>query len=412
VSGFSHYLQLPRLHLDTGKDIRLLYTVRFIVELAARLASFYVPIFLFQLGNDQVLPFLHQLEPLQQGMVLIGMFYIVFRITTVVTMPLVGILFKRTSVSFGLTFSHFLMIVVLLSLAQARTWPYLLLVAAIANGIYASLFWISFHTLLSKNTLKNHLGEDLGLLQVGMQLVNMLGPALGGVIIVTLGYPVLFFLAVALLLVSSIISFFLTPVKMKVAFSFKAVGKLFFTTDFSTQSVAFVGRYINDAVILLWPLYMYFFLGSADRVGYFYSLAFLMAMMLSMVFGFYIDHTKGKQSFWSSGGILSLLWMVRGALFSIWSLAVVDALDKLVSNFHWLFYDALVYRSSKSTEPVIFFMAREIFISMGAVIFWVVFIGLFVWTTQGWWSLFALAAAGTLLSVLVNDTLHRYGESS
>jgi MFS family permease len=300
----------------------------------------------------------------------------------------------------------------MLTLFQAEQWPYILFVTALLNGTYISLFWVSFQTILSRNALKSNLGEDLGLIQIGMQLTNMLGPAFGGVVIVTMGYQVVFALALVLCIVSMIVSLLIKPVKLTVDLSMAALRTLLQSTDFSYQGISFTGRYLNDAVVLLWPLYIFLFLGAVDKVGYLYSLSFLLAMLLSLVFGVYIDHTKSKRSFMSSGGILSLLWFVRGWVFSIWGFALVDAVEKLVANFHWLFYDALMYRSSKSTEPVLYFMAREAVISCCAVVFWSSFILLFVYTADGWWSLFVLAAVGTLLSVLSSDTLHKYGRTS
>ena len=87
---------------------------------------------------------------------------------------------------------------------------------------------------------------------------------------------------------------------------------------------------------------------------------------------------------------------------AIWSIAVVDTLDKLTANFHWLFFETLVLRRSQGSQIFSYFVYREVIISAAAVIFWLIVL-LLVLAASGWQGLFIIAALGVLFSLLVSD---------
>ena len=153
----------------------------------------------------------------------------------------------------------------------------------------------------------------------------------------------------------------------------------------------------------LWPIYVFLFLNRVDRVGWLYSLSFLLAMLLSILMGIYIDHSRHRRSFLVSGGVLSLLWIIRANVWSIWGMALVDAADRLIGNFHWLWYDTLLYRTGQTHHAWWYFTVRELVISLTGVVFWLA-VGLtFILIENAWLGLFGLAAVGVLLSALMSD---------
>jgi hypothetical protein len=125
--------------------------------------------------------------------------------------------------------------------------------------------------------------------------------------------------------------------------------------------------------------------------------------VLSFAVGFYIDHTKSKRPFFASGAVLSLLWMARMHIWSFWHIAVINIIDKLTGDFHWLFYDTAFMRRGKGSQAFSFFVYREVIISISALIFWSLVVGLFTTVASGWTGLFVLASVGVLLTVLIKE---------
>jgi len=107
--------------------------------------------------------------------------------------------------------------------------------------------------------------------------------------------------------------------------------------------------------------------------------------------------------------VLTILWLARTQVLSIVSIALIDVVDRLTSNFHWLFYDMVLIRRSKGSNALSYFVYREMILNATAMLFWTVFMGFFVFD-YGWNSLFLFAAVGVGLSLLVKDKEKIYVE--
>jgi hypothetical protein len=115
-------------------------------------------------------------------------------------------------------------------------------------------------------------------------------------------------------------------------------------------------------------------------------------MILSLFIGAKLDKREHKRPFFISGGLLSLLWVIRSQIIGYWSIALVDAFDKLTGSFHWLFFDRVLISRGKGREAFSYFIYREIIISVTVVVFW----------PLEWKGLFIMAAVGVLMSLLIS----------
>ena len=147
---------------------------------------------------------------------------------------------------------------------------------------------------------------------------------------------------------------------------------------------------------------MFIFLGSVDKVGYLYTISLFIAMMFTFFVSVYIDHTKSRKPFLLSGGVLTALWLIRTQFLSILGIAIIDVVDRLTSNFHWLFYDMIMMKRGKGRNALSYFVYREIILNITSICFWSIFATFFV-VGLGWDSLFLFAAIGVSLSVLMKD---------
>jgi MFS family permease len=397
-----HHLQLPFWHVDTGRNMNVLYAIRVIRDLVNKLALFFFPIFLFQLGS--VAPEFAglALTSFQKGMIVIAGYYFLAQLTVLITALPLGKLLPKLTHERSFIFSYLVRAVVFSLLLFNQEYLWMLAIAAVLDGVQSNLFWNSYHTILSRVTQKKHMGQDLGILQFLLQLVAVLSPALAGLVARYLGIDILFLVALVLSLVGAILSLFL-----ELRPEFDVVSKLEFFKwmkegAFRKLSLSFAGRYVNDAALLMWPLYIYFLLGAIDRVGYLYSLSLFLSLVATFFIGTYIDAHRKKNPLFASGGILSFLWLARTQVWGVWSIAVVDVFDRLVSNVHWLYFDTAFIRRGKGSQALSYFIYREIVISFVGVLFWLLF-GLVFIFSAGWNTLFVLAAVGVLLSSIITE---------
>ena len=398
-----HNLHLPHFHINKSKNLNLLYGVRVTRDLVSKLTMFFLPIYLYQHGSsDQFWQFLPGSE-LQKGVLLLVFFYLITRLTVLLTAIKIGRLITKIGYqkSMLVAFVLFALFLSLLAIGSSPGW--LLLVAALINGVQTNFFWNTYMTLISKFTLTRHMGQNLGLLRFFLQLAQAIAPALGGLLAVSFGFQSLFLVGLIGVLICIIFVLQMDLKKERDVISWKEF--LLWTKEekFLQLAISQAGRYLNTATLTFWPLYVFLILGSIDKVGFLYALSLFFALILSFGVGLYIDHKKDKKPFYISGGILSLLWLLRSQVVSFWHIIVIDTIDRLTTNFYVLFADSILFKRSKGSQALSYFVYREIMVSLTAILFWLVAGSLFLIFSDPWMALFSLAAIGVLMGLLVKE---------
>jgi len=396
----SHHLHLPFLRVDRNKDLRALYLMRVLRDLVNQSTFFFMPIFLYRSGATLLSSF--SLSEFQAGLMFIAGYFFLVRVVMLFTGIGFGSYASKAGMQRAFIFSYLLRALMFAALYFSSGSLYILIIAAVLDGLQASLFWSNYYTVLSQHASKHNIGKDLGFLQTILQAVAAIAPALGGVLAGYFGFDTLFLFALALTLFSLFNVFKLhirtTHDKVSLAEFLRWLRQ----TRFDRLALSYMGRYINDATLFLWPLYVFFILGTVEKVGYLYTASLLLALTFSFLIGVYIDGHKSKKPFFASGSILSFLWVIRSQAVAVWSIALIDTLEKLTANFHWLFFETLVVRRSQGSQVFSYFVYREIITSFAAVLFWATIFCLILFSS-GWQALFILAALGVLFSFLVSD---------
>ena len=399
---FSLELKPFYFHFDHSRNLRLLYFDRILMDLNGRLALFFVPVFLFQLGSREDFDLFGNFSQLQSGFLAIGLYYFIFRFVVLLTTIKIGQISKLIGQSRSMFVGYIFYIFVALSLWQAQTSYLFIFVAAVAFGLHVCFYWPAFHSLLVSNTMKNHLGQDLGILQFILQLISIVSPAISGLIIVSLGFGNLFFLSAIFSLLAALNVLKIQDSKI----SHRPVLAEFFEwlkeKQYRLLSLSFIGKYFSDATLIVWPLYVLFILGSVDKVGYLYSFSLFLSLIFSFFIGIYIDHHKSRKPFFTSGWLLSAVWLLRTQVFGPISISLVDATHKVIANFHWLYYERILYRRGKGKKSFAYFVYREIVLAFAALLMWGSFMVIFIIWNR-WEGLFVLAAIGVLMSLFMRE---------
>lgn len=390
--------------------MRVLYAVRLLHYWILKAGIFFLPVFLFQLGSgsfgSELPSFLQRLASteFQRGMLFVGGYFLLSRVPVALfSIPSVKFI-QRVGLGRSMVIGHLMYVLTFASLLAVEQVWWMAPIAALFDGLHILFFWVPYHVLVVKNARLQHLGQDLGLIQFFVQLISAIAPAVAGLAIVILGYNSLFLLAVTLLLIMTALTFQLESIQIKDVVSFQECWQWIQKRQFQQQAAAFVGRYFNDATLAVWPLFVFLFLGDVTRVGYLYTAALLFSMVVSLFFGSYIDHHKKKNFFYLSGGVITVMWIARSFVTQVWGLLFVDSFERLSSNFYALFYDKQFVAAAKRLQPLSHFTYREFFISIGAVLFWSLFILIFM-STESWTPLFLLAAFGVIVSMYISDRM-------
>ena len=409
-----YHLHLPDFLLEKSKQMKFLYVVRILRDLVNKIALFFLPVFLFQMGNNQAAFFnanqnFIRLSDFQWGMVVLAGYFLLYRVIVFILVIPVAQVIKKKGLARVLTYGLLAYIVLFSLLMGSTQYFWFIIPAAIADGVQTALFWTPYHVILARSIKKKQMGRGLGAIQFFVQLVGVVAPAIAGATIFLFGYSFIYLLSAALVLLSIICSLHITNEQVDEHVSLNKMKEWLKRPLFRKLVISFVGKYINDATIVVWPLYVFLILGTVDKVGYIYSISLFIAMILSLFIGSYIDHHKEKKLYFASGGVLSLLWVARIAVTNVWSVVVVDTIERFSANFHWLFFDAKLIKDGKGSQALSFFSFRELLISFTAIIFWLVFLLIFLFFNS-WNILFVLAAVGVILSLLVTDSIGKQVE--
>lgn len=397
VTMISH---LPFLHFVSDRNLRLLYIVRAIKDLLNRLTMFFLPIYIFSIGHSGALLGSTYLTSLQRGMVLLALYFLLMRVVIFLTAIPIGIYTRKIGFSRALLYAYVIRLLSFTAFVYLQQYPLLIFVAIVLEAIQSNFFWNSFFAILTDQSERSEIGSNLGGMQLMLQIIAAITPAISGIIAFTFGFSAVFMIGIGLLLISIMFVLQMDLHLVKDRVSWRGFSDWFQDQSLSGQHLSIVGRYVNDAALFVWPLYVFLLLGSVEKVGYLYTFSLFLAIVATFFISMYLDQTKNRRPFFLSGGFLSVLWIARTQVFGIWGIAIVDMFERLAANYHWLFYDTVFIRLGKGKHSYSYFVYREMVMSIAAVIFWSLFAAFFAVTTS-WAAVFIVGGVSVLLSLLL-----------
>lgn len=395
---------LPKFHFDHSRELNTLFFLRVLRDFANKFALFFLPIYLYQIGSTTGIIDFFPLSNLQQGLVLLALYHLISGLVGTVSAIPSAKLFKRLTYGQVFFWSQLVRLGQFIGLYYLQEFPFLwvLVLAAVIDGYQSPMYWQAFYTLLSKFTKKMHMGQDMGILQLLLQLVAVIAPAISGAIAIWMGLHVLFLFGLLMTLLGGILALSIAKTESRDSVSAAEFFKWLRERSFDRLALSYAGKYINDAAIYIWPLYLFILLGAVDEVGYLYTLALFLALLVTLFIGSYIDKRKSKKPFYFSGGVLTLVWLAKTQVVSPFSIAIADTFDRLAANVHSLFFDTVFMKRGKGHSALSFFTYREVVINATVVLFWAFFGAVFVFL-ENWQALFVLASLGVVISLLIKE---------
>ena len=228
-----------------------------LVKLATSMVSGFGVLFIYGLGNS-----------FKSSLLWVGAFFIAQRLVVAGSLHKLALLVQRigyrkmmmVSVA-GMAFKLWL-----LSLSGPETYGYLT-GALLFGGLSLSGYTIVFHGMFLDDNDDEKIGAQMGMITMLGRVAGIISPLFAGLLIERLGFPVMFLVAMVMLLLSSIPLWMMPKHKHKKnSYSLIKVGKMLKKYRLFCWSAFF--WYITDAVQwLIWPIYMYLILKSYSVFG-------------------------------------------------------------------------------------------------------------------------------------------------
>lgn len=351
MHGHHHFL-----HFLRSRELDELYISMALRSFALSMISIFIPIYLLKMG--------YQLTHVFTFYLIVTMTHIILAFPSAKISAKIG--FKHSiflSVPFLITF-YFLMYTL-----DTLKWP--LFLPATIFGIYSALFWVAYHMDFSKFSKSRERGKQVGVVFSLIFTFNALGPFVGGVIITTLGFHLLFIFASTLLLFSAVPLFFSQDFHEPFHFSFKKIFSLkrIKRNQKIRDGLSFFGFGAENVTFyVVWPIFIFFHIlnNSYTTLGFIISLSIFFSTIFSFVIGFFSDINR-RIILKIGSAATSVIWIIKSLVKTSYQVLFVDSLYGISRITMSVPFEAMSYDKAKRTEVLKYIVFREIMINFGRV---------------------------------------------
>ncbi len=329
-------------------ELQGVYLNLMIQSFAISLIAIFVPIYLLQMGFtlNQVILF--------EAVKFAGLSFF---------SPVTAVLAKRLGFKHLIFFRVPMYMAYLLGIVMLDKISIPVYLIALVGGISASLYWVSLKSIFAKNSHKEKRAYETSKTSALPKLATILGPAIGGIIAVALGFKVLAGIA-CLLLFASVIPLLSTPEVYPKTNSLRSVFRKKNRHMFACF-IANGARGMANAV--MWPLFVYLMLGNMHSIGFLATTASIGTAVLNMAIGRRADNGNRHRMMKFGGLFVGLSFILKyfatGAIF----IFAITFFAEIFTAILDIPFSAIFYDHAARENPVDFMVFAEIGLGIGRV---------------------------------------------
>ncbi|TAK05318.1 hypothetical protein EPO33_05130 [Patescibacteria group bacterium] len=370
------------LGLGRSQQMRELYLSTIILQFAASAIVIFEPIYLWSAGFS-----------LQRIILFYGAIYAVY----FAILPLGGKFVRARGYEHGIMYSTPFLILYYLSLFAIPYSPVFIGTAVVSYALQKMFYWPGYHADFARFGIAQQTGRELSVLVMLASIAAIAGPAVGGLVLVTLGYPALFVL-VSLLILLSNVPLLLTPeVFTPRVFSYEDAWKRLWKPENRRKLVSYMGFGEEFIVMIIWPLFMYTVVKEYFNLGAIVSVATLATLLVALAVGRLAD-TAGRKRVLRLGVVYTMLsWLIRLVSGGLGGVFLADTLYRSARTAIGIPLIASTYDGARRysvTKTAVFLEASVVAGKLLAAVLCLIIVTFFA---PGWELMFLLAAAFTLL---------------
>ncbi len=338
-------------------ELAELYAVRMLRSVALNLIGVFVAVFLFQTGYSVLF--------------ILGFFALYYVVRALLCLP-AAYLVAFMGPKHGTLFSNLMFIPSFIALYLV---PDLGLPMLITYGVLQSfancLFNISYNVDFSKVKHVEHMGKEIGFMQIMDRFGTALSPLFGGLIALMFGPQVTIIVAIALFAVAAVPLFF-TPEPVATHRQVRFRG--FPWRDFSRPLMSHIG--IGTDVVastVIWPLFLVivvFTTGTNEvyaQIGGIASVTILASLLIAKAYGVLIDKKRGRELLLYSVIANSTLHLSRFVITTPLTALAFNVVNEVTTTGYYMPYMKGLYDTADRDEDfrITFVTLCEVMASIG-----------------------------------------------
>ena len=331
-----------------GRELNAIYASVVLRDLAFSMVGIFVPLYLF--------------IELKYSLSYIILFYLIYSLSYCLfvfpSSKLVDIFsFKYiTLISSPLYISYF----VLLDLISSYSWLFYLVPFLL--GVVDSFFWLGFHFEFSGASDYKERGREVGNWFNLSMFSGLVGPLIGGSLLLASGFDLLFFIVTALIFGSTVPMFFCKYKNRRMKVKLKEIFRMKYLKD----GIAYFGNGGTGIVAgIFWPIFVFSFLKGYLKLGSLATIISLFTLLFTMIIGKLSDRYS-RRMIVKMGSIFNCIsWLLKLFITNILHLVGLYLFGGFSSMAAELPFSALMYDKSKNRRE--YFIMRGFYFSLGRV---------------------------------------------
>ncbi|MFC1630160.1 MFS transporter [Patescibacteria group bacterium] len=263
---------------------------------------------------------------------------------------------------------------------------FLLLPLAIILKVFGiSLFWPSFHVDFARFSEKDHRGRQVGRKNIAIIIPTVAAPIIGGWILASFGYQVLFIAVLLILLASAIPLFLSKEVHEMYSDSYKTAWRRIFKKENRKNSLAFAFQGMEVSInFYIWPIFMTILALQYSLMGGITSFSLALSALFVLYAGRISD--KGDRSkLLDIGAVLSsIAWVVKYFVTTPFGAFLSHGFYRVCRSTLGVPFQTILYEKTalKGPEGDEFIIYREIVVNLSKF-FMLLFLSiLFLFTSE------------------------------
>ncbi len=389
-------------HDYTVEEVHAIYATNVIANLAQSLLGIFIPIYIFNLTQHNAV---FSGNAVTNGMLWTILFFALWSLSVVINSFVSPKIIFKLSLKKSLFMSKLFLISSYAFLFLAERDPLFIIPAALFGGMHTTYYWIPYHIFFVKKADDGDkkYGTEVGKRDFLVNLASSMGPLLGALTIAQLGFPVLYAIAIFMLLIATLPILFFVQENPHRNHEFKDVFLNFLWNKKYLKTTLALGGNITSNVVfaIFWSLMLYFGLQSFVEIGLLTTFSGILAMILLVVVGKMVD-ARGKLGIHSVGvGINTILHLTRPFFKSTAFLYGNGIIDNINSPAYGVPFNAAIYEKSLEGSVSDFLVYRELVLH-GVRLVILAAIALVLFYTNTWTWTFYVGALGSVLTILVN----------
>lgn len=274
----------------------------------------------------------------------------------------------------------------------------LLVPAALSLAIQKSLYWPALHASLARFSRNKQRGREFSLMYAIMNLMQIIGPMIGGFLSAILGIESIFIICSIIYFCSAGPLFWSREVFVPKPYRYHDTWEMY--KKYPAKFLGYFGFGEELLVLTIWPIFIYMIVTNYQDTGALVTVATLIATGLGLYIGFYTDR-HSKDSLLKVGTLIyALTWIARVPVVSPFAAFITDALSRTTKSLVFIPASTLTYERAEETHIMPYIVGFEQALAVGKLV--AALIGMAVFAATGSFvALFILASIFSLFYFLI-----------